>query len=123
LPANTSTDGIAFINGVNRSGNRQLWIGDSASFAVNSTNLLLRIYVNSSACGIDCLATDGNTNKQLILGNTGGLLLNGTVKSVGDILLPNTIASCLGWDGQTASLGRAATAAAYSTDAVAGDVV
>ncbi|MBM4254179.1 MAG: hypothetical protein FJ146_19615 [Deltaproteobacteria bacterium] len=75
--ANTSTSGIAFLAGVNRTSNRQLWIGDSAALTSNTTNPIIRISPNGLA--IDAIATDGVTTKQLQLGNTAGLNLLGNV--------------------------------------------
>lgn len=66
--ANTSNNGVAFLLGVNRNNNRQLWIGDSANLTVNSTNPVIRILPNSNR--IDCVATDGTTGLQLNLGSS-----------------------------------------------------
>ena len=54
--ANTSTDGIALLLGVNRTDNRQLWIADTAKLTQNATNPTIRI---SSEGYIDCIATNG----------------------------------------------------------------
>ena len=56
--ANTSTDGIALLLGVNRTGNRQLWIGDTSKLTQNATNSCIRI---TSEGYIDCIATNGTT--------------------------------------------------------------
>jgi hypothetical protein len=64
----TLSDEIAFLLGVNRSGNRQLRIADSANLAVKTTNPVLRIMNNA----IDCVATDGTTRLPLSFG--GGAL-------------------------------------------------
>ena len=61
---NTSTSGIAFVCGVNRTTNRQLWICDSARLTKNSTNPVIRI-LNT---GIDAIATDGATKLDMNLG-------------------------------------------------------
>jgi hypothetical protein len=63
---NSSTEGIAFLSGVNRAGNRQLWIGDSANLTQNATNSVLRL---TNLGYIDCIGTDGLTRKQLTIGN------------------------------------------------------
>jgi hypothetical protein len=73
----TSTDGIALLLGVNRSGNRQLWIADSANLAVNTTNPVLRIMNNA----IDCVATDGTTRLPLSFGG-GALTFNSNGRPV-----------------------------------------
>lgn len=65
--SNTSTDGICLLSGVNRSGNRQLWIGDSANLTQNSTNAVVRI-INTGR--VDCIATDGGTNLPLTIGSS-----------------------------------------------------
>ena len=68
---NTSTDGIAFLCGVNRTGNRQLWIGDTAKLTKNTTNPVIRFIPGSgfgaSSATIDCASTDGLNNLPLIL--------------------------------------------------------
>ena len=61
---NTSTDGIALLLGVNRTGNRQLWIGDTANLTQNATNSVVRI---QPAGIIDCIATNGTTSLPLYL--------------------------------------------------------
>eukprot|EP00877_Chromochloris_zofingiensis_P007277 jgi/Chrzof1/2802/UNPLg00716.t1 len=63
---NTSTDGIAFLAGLNRTNNRQLWVADSATLVVNSTNTVLRLIPSSGV--IDAIATDGATIRSLKLG-------------------------------------------------------
>jgi hypothetical protein len=63
---NSSAEGIALLSGVNRAGNRQLWIGDSANLTQNATNSVLRL---TNLGYIDCIATDGLTRKQLTIGN------------------------------------------------------
>ena len=63
---NTDTDGISFLAGINRVGNRQLWIADSAKLARTSTNPVIRIQPDSST--IDAVATDGVTALPLVLG-------------------------------------------------------
>jgi len=73
---NTSTDGLAFLLGVNRPGNRQLWIADSANLAQSTSNTILRL--SPSSGDISALATDGVTNKALILNAGGGNVGIGT---------------------------------------------
>ena len=65
-PSNTSTDGISLLLGINRTGNKQLWIGDSANLTQNATNKVIRIWPNYGV--IDCLGTDGATGMDLSLG-------------------------------------------------------
>jgi hypothetical protein len=67
--ATTSTDGVALLLGVNRSGNKQLWVGDTSALAQNSTNRVIRIYPNTG--DISALATDG-TPQSLLLSSSGG---------------------------------------------------
>ena len=70
---NTSSDGIALLCGVNLTGNRQFWIGDSAKLVKSSTNPILRI----AGTRIDTMATDGSTTLQMTVGNSGGIVLDG----------------------------------------------
>jgi len=65
-----ASGGIAFLCGVNRTGNRQLWIGDSLLLAQNTTNPVLRISIGSSAAAIDCVATNGTTSLPIFFGST-----------------------------------------------------
>jgi len=69
--ANTSTDGIAFLAGVNRTGNRQLWIADSAALTQNGTNKTIRIEPNGGQ--IDAMATNGTTQLPLQIGQSGAV--------------------------------------------------
>jgi hypothetical protein len=75
----SSSDGISLLIGVNGPLNRQLWIGDSATLAANSTNTVIRIMPNGNA--IDSIGTDGATGKPLYLGYGQPLTLaaNGNV--------------------------------------------
>lgn len=106
---NTSTDGIALLAGVNRSGNRQLWIGDSANLTQNTTNPVIRIM--PSARQIDCIATDGNTQLPLTIGSSGNsttisgsLQVNGAVY-VGTILRIPRVFCQVASNGSLLSLG------------------
>jgi len=76
----TSTDGIAFLCGVNRTGNRQLWIGDSANLTQNATNSLFRIANRYGTTGyyIDCVSTDGTTLLPLIVGANTAISISGS---------------------------------------------
>lgn len=68
---NSSADGIAFLLGVNRSNNRQLWIGDSALLASNSSNPLFRLVLGGNT-SFSALATDGSTGLALGINTQGG---------------------------------------------------
>jgi hypothetical protein len=70
--ANTSTDGVALLLGVNRASNRQLWIADSSALTQNTTNRVFRI--NPNVGDLSALATDGATTKFLTLNNAGGFV-------------------------------------------------
>ncbi|MGZ8810536.1 MAG: hypothetical protein ACXW29_05285 [Thermoanaerobaculia bacterium] len=72
---NTSTEGIAIVLGTNRTGSRQVWFGDTAALAQNSTNRIVRIFPTSGE--IASIATDG-TPKDLILNLAGGSVGIGT---------------------------------------------
>ena len=78
--ANTSTAGVALLTGVNRPGNRQLWIGDSEFLTQNTTNNLIRFLPNTGF--IDCIKTNGTTPNDLTLGHNGILIAatSGSVK-------------------------------------------
>jgi hypothetical protein len=67
------TSGIAFLLGVNRTGNKQLWIADSTDLTQNATTSVLRL----TPTGIDCIATNGTTAKPINIGNTAGVFLGG----------------------------------------------
>ena len=83
-PSFTSTNGIAFIVGVNRDNNRQLWITDSANLTPNTTNSVLRIVANGGVASIDAVATNGTT--QLPLNINGSSLSIGTNTSISGTL-------------------------------------
>ncbi len=70
------TNGIAFLAGVNRANDRQLWIADSGNLTQNATNPAVRIWPNNQS--IDAIATDGNTLLNLTLQGNGGNLGVGT---------------------------------------------
>lgn len=74
---NTSTSGVALLSGVNRTGNRQLWVADSANLTQNTTNQVIRI--TPSGTTIDAVATDGLTRLSLNLGNNMNLHSSGNV--------------------------------------------
>lgn len=58
-PANTSTEGVSLLLGVNRSANHQLWIAGSDALTQNSTNPVFRILPNNSSVTLSALATNG----------------------------------------------------------------
>src|SRR5262249_41727796 len=68
--SNTSTDGIALILGTNRTGNRQLWIGDTAAMTQNTSNAIFRI--DPSGQEISVISTDASTPKTMTLNPGGG---------------------------------------------------
>ncbi|MDX6403186.1 MAG: hypothetical protein QOH70_641 [Blastocatellia bacterium] len=79
-PSTTSSDGLALLLGVNRTGNRQLWIADTAALAQNSTNSVLRILVGSIGTPVvDAITTDGLTGRQLQVGNGAGVYMQGNL--------------------------------------------
>ena len=75
----TSSSGIAFLCGVNRVNNRQLWIGDSANLGVGTTNPVIRFctFNSGTAITIDSSATDGLTALPISIGNTTQTTING----------------------------------------------
>ncbi len=79
--ANTSTDGPAFVLGVNRTNNRQLLLVDSTNASIaTTTNYALRFIIGSASAAIDAISTDCVTGKLLALGNSGsGVYFPGNV--------------------------------------------
>ena len=75
---NTSSSGISLLLGVNRSGNRQLWIADSANLTQNTTNGTIRI-IPTGTPTIDALATDGATRLNMNIGGSLTILSSGNV--------------------------------------------
>jgi hypothetical protein len=69
-PNHTSKDGVALLLGVNRTSNRQLWIGDTAALTQNSTNQVIQLFPAAGA--ISATATDGVTPKTMLLNVNGG---------------------------------------------------
>jgi hypothetical protein len=82
-PAHTDTEGVALIVGVNRSANRQLWVGQTDCLTQNTTNSIFRIVTGGTVAGatIDAIGTDGSTGQLLTIGNTGGVNLATIVSS------------------------------------------
>jgi len=78
----SSTDGIGLTIGVNRVGNRQMWVMDTA-LATNSTNTLISIAPGSGL--INCLSTDLTLGKQLTLGNSSGIITGGSIVGTSNI--------------------------------------
>jgi hypothetical protein len=73
--ANTSTSGVGFLLGINRSQNRQLWIADSARTSVSSSNPVFRIGILDTYVLLDAIGTDVTTKKLLVVGNAGNVEL------------------------------------------------
>jgi hypothetical protein len=68
----TSTNGIDFRLGTNRTNERQLWIADSA-MPINGTTAQLRVRTgNGTFTSVDSISTDGTTVMPLSLNSTGG---------------------------------------------------
>jgi hypothetical protein len=65
-----ASGGIALLCGVNRTNNRQLWIGDSLLLTSNTTNPVLRICSGTNSYAIDCCATNGLTSLPLLIGSS-----------------------------------------------------
>lgn len=79
--ANTSTEGLSMLLGVNRSADRELWLGRSDALTQNSTNPIIRFTPLTDAAGgsyIDSLGTDGTTAHILRLNPQGGAITTGT---------------------------------------------
>ncbi len=73
--AHTDTNGVSLLLGVNRTGDRQLWIADSAALTPTSTNATVRIGVGGTATpyidGFSTSATPLNLTFQKNGGNVG----------------------------------------------------
>lgn len=67
----SSTDGVALILGVNRSNNRQLWIANSSTLAVNGTAPLLRVMPAAEYVDVGSISP-GAGPKPLALNVAGG---------------------------------------------------
>ena len=74
----SSSEGISFVLGVNRPGNRQLWIGDSDRIAKNSTDSFIRLMPGHQTPVIDAITTDGNAARDLTIQSGTGRLGIGT---------------------------------------------
>ncbi|MEK6375974.1 MAG: hypothetical protein AABO58_25125 [Acidobacteriota bacterium] len=73
----SSTDGIAFLLGLNVTNNRQLWIADSA-YLSNPANPLFRLMWNPAFVELGVITGDGNSPRPMILnGNNSGLSMVG----------------------------------------------
>ena len=102
---NTSivSGGIAFLCGVNRTGNRQLWIGDSLLLAQNTTNPVLRISITGGIASIDSLATIGNIVLPISFGNSANttningstINLNGNLTTTGTLSFGSRVSDFL----------------------------
>jgi hypothetical protein len=77
-----SSTGIALNVGVNRTGNKQLWISDP-DLAINSTNCIFRITPQANATYIDSISTDGNTGRPLYIAGYPLFLNSGGADKVG----------------------------------------
>ena len=91
--------GIALLCGVNRSGNRQLWIADSANLTQNTTNPVLRIFVNA----IDCVSTNGLNSLPILFGNSGATTTingNNILLSGGNVGIGNPSPTAPLWIGR-----------------------
>jgi hypothetical protein len=74
-----SSTGIALNVGVNRPGNKQLWISDP-DLAINSTNCNFRITPQFNGTYIDSVSTDGGTGKILYVSGYPLILNSGSDK-------------------------------------------
>jgi hypothetical protein len=72
---NSNAGGIALLCGINRSGNKQLWITDSINVGLStSTAKAIRLLCYASAeNSIDCVGLDNATIQPITFGNTGAI--------------------------------------------------
>jgi hypothetical protein len=110
--ANTSTNGPCFVVGVNRSGNRQLWIADSAALTQNTTNGALKLAPSVSINYIQSLATDGNTPLPLEIGVSAA---GGNLNLKGDRIALTTSQSVSSGTAYGANLSATLTQTAAAT--------
>lgn len=75
----TSTSGATIALGVNATGNRQVWFMDSANSTANTSNIAARFVLTGTSAALDACTTDGTTAKQITIGNSAGVVLNGNV--------------------------------------------
>jgi len=111
-PAVTDTHGVSFVLGTNRTGNRQLWIGDSAAIAPGSTTPMLRFVFGSlfAATAIDSILPDASI-KNLALVPWGGKLGVGTLTPLNRLNVVSTANGIA--DGIRISGSDYATSGAY----------
>ena len=118
--SNTDTEGLSMLLGVNRTGNRQLWIADSANLTQNSTNKVVRI--SPSSGDVSVIATDGVTTKPLLLNANGGGVAIGTASPATGNTLTNissgavntNVGDSTGVGQNSQSLGWSANSAGYA---------
>ncbi|MET4072972.1 hypothetical protein [Hymenobacter sp. UYCo722] len=73
---NDSSEGIRIATGVNRSNNRQLWLGDSEAFG-STTKGLLRYVTGNDLPRFDAITGDGTTFLNQAIGNNGAKVIIG----------------------------------------------
>ena len=84
--AGNAATGLALMAGVNRTGNKQLWITDQDNIATPSAaNATVRIMPNGGYGYIDATATDGATALNLILENNSAQVGIGTTTTFGKL--------------------------------------
>ena len=76
-PNQSSANGIDFLLGWNRTGNRQLFLADSASTEADTSTGMLRFSVGGSTPTIDAYSLDLSATKDLALQPNGGRVLIG----------------------------------------------
>ena len=93
--ATTLTEGLSFLLGVNRTNNKQLWIGNSTLLTSNATNAVLRLGVGASYCTIDCGATNGTTSLPIYFGSGAAItyIQGSTINISGDMVSSNNTAT------------------------------
>jgi hypothetical protein len=78
-PTNTAITGIGFYLGINRTSNRQLWIGDTAS----TTAPFLRMNPSGTSPVIEAISRDGVTPATLTIGTAGHVAMTMGTGNVG----------------------------------------
>ena len=77
--ATSNVSGVLMGLGYNAVNNRQLWIMDGANANASTSNVAIRLIASGNNAIIDAISTDGITAKQITIGNTAGVFMQGNV--------------------------------------------
>ena len=88
---NTSSDGVAMLLGVNRTGDRQLWFADTSLLTQNATNGVIRLRPNNG--DITALSTNGSTLNLSLQSNGGNVGIN-CLTPTSDLVIASAASGC-----------------------------